>query len=198
MRRMAVCIVGMALLLGVAVGGAQALRSLALEPAGVVEARSSALTITGEGEAFFVVCEVTLTITLNRAIAKSVGSVVGGITAVTIANCRGGTVRVLAPEARRPWIVTQQAFTGTLPNIREAIWQYESVGWLLEAFFGIARCLFGGTLQVRSVGNPITELRVREGRMLPTVTNLGGVECPSSNTIRGTFRLNRSQRMTLL
>jgi hypothetical protein len=164
-------------------------------------ATSAALTFTEEGGGFNIICEVTLTVTLNRSIGKTRGNVVGGVTGVTVRNCRGGTVRVLAPEAARPWPIKYESFAGTLPNITSVRLTLERVGFLVEAFFGIARCLFGGNAQGTTGGNPITELRADERIAIPLVTNLGGAECPRNGIFRGTFRVTAPAagiRMTLL
>ena len=189
-----------ALAITLGAGGASALRSISLNPAGNnVEARSTALTFTEGGGGFSLICEVTLTINLNSAISKTAGSIVGNVIAAVFRNCRGGTFIVLAPEARNPWPIKFQNFTGTLPNITEVTLTIENTGFLVEAFFRTARCLYGGTIEGRTRNNPVNEIKAEEGRSVPLITDLnGGVACSRTLLLKGIFRLGAPQTMTLI
>jgi hypothetical protein len=187
------------LLLALGAGSAAASNGVNLEGRLTgVSARSTALTFTDEESTFRIVCEVTLTMDLQREIRKEVGALVGNVTNVTVANCRGGTVRVLAPEAGRPWRATYVSFTGTLPSITSVRLELRGTGFLVEAFFGAAQCLYGGNAQGTTVGNPVSEIRAEERVGIPLVTRLGGIACPARGVFRGTFALSARPTMRLV
>lgn len=184
------------LLLSLAAGTAAALRSISVSPSGANEARSTALTFTESGGGFQIVCEVTLTMTLNASIAKRSGSSVGS-TLARAANCRGGNVVVLT--ANQPWPITYVSFTGTLPNITSVRLEIRRAEFLVEAFFGIARCLFSGSAQGTTSGNPVTSINADETVALPLASEaLSGASCPASGIFRGSFRVARSVSLRLI
>jgi hypothetical protein len=196
-RRLLLAVLLATCAVAVVAAAATANRSIELDRTSV-EATASVFVITEGGSAFNVACEVALTMTLNRRIAKSRGAALGGVTRASFTGCRGGTLRLLAPEARAPWPMKYESFLGTLPAITHVNFTIERFGFLLEAFFGIARCLYGGTFRAITAFNPITELRTDETIAVPLVANLGGVECPANAILRSNFRVRPEVRMTLL
>ena len=174
--------------LSLGAGTAAALRSIeVVGGARTIEARSRALTFTEEEGRFRVICEVTLEVRLNARIAKTAGEVVGTAN-VEARNCSGGTVTVL--RGRQPWSVTYVSFAGTLPNVTSVRLEIRGAEFLIEAFFGIARCLYSGSAQGTTGGgtNRITEIRAEERRSLPLSSEaLSGATCPRQGIFRGTF-----------
>lgn len=189
-----------ALLLALAVGEAGASRSIVLAPGegelGRIEARSTALTFTDAEASFSVICEVTRTLRLNRSIPKTAGAQVGTVTAIEVRNCRGGVVRFLTPSL--PWIITYVSFTGTLPAIREVLWEVEFRGFLLGGILGGAECLYTGNVREHTNGRPINSITIEEGREIGLGQNLGVVECPAQVIIAGTLRLRPVVEMRLM
>jgi hypothetical protein len=199
-RSLAVMVTLLLLLLALVTGEAAASRSIVLNPAegelGRVEARARSLTFTDSEASFSVICEVTRTLRLNRSIAKVAGAEVGSVTAIEVRNCRGGAVRFLTPSL--PWSITYVSFTGTLPAIRELVWEIEFRGFLLGNFLGMAQCLYTGNVQERTNGRPINSLTVEEGRAVGLGMNLGVVECPAQVIIAGTLGLRPVVEMRLM
>jgi hypothetical protein len=189
-----------ALSLSFAAGSAPASRSIVLNPPegelGRVEARSTALTFTDPEATFSIICEVTRTLRINRSIAKIAGAEVGSVTAIEVRNCRGGAVRFLTPSL--PWAITYVSFNGTLPAIRELLWEIEFRGFLLGSFLGMAQCQYGGNVDERTNGRPINSMTMEEGRSVPLTMNLGVVECPTQVIIAGTLRLRPIVEMRLM
>ena len=118
-----------------------------------LEAIGSAVSF--RSEAMTLICEVTLSSTLNRTWAKTRGSVIGSITDAR-ANERGcrsslgtGTPRVRF-NRNQPWQTTMNSFTGTLPNITSILETVAMIDFLIEIeVFGLrTACLYS----VRNVG----------------------------------------------
>lgn len=189
-----------AAMLSLGAGSALAARSIELSVAEGELGRvrtSGVVTMTNESGEFSIICEITNTITLNRAIAKRSGATVGLITAVSATGCRGGSGRVLAETL--PWPITYVSFGGTLPNITEIRLQSNGVDALAEAFFGTARCLYRGNTQSITRGNPVTELRKDERVAVPLSSEvLSGVACPASVIGRATLRVTPTVRLRLI
>lgn len=185
------------LLLALGAGTAAASRSLTQTPTENQNATSAALTFTDEGSTFRIVCPVTLELSgLVRSIPKTAGTTIAR-TNVRVGRCSGGTVRVLA-EAQ-PWTISYVSFTGTLPRIESVRLEIRNAGFLVEAFFGIARCLYGGNAQGTTVGGTrVTSIRADEARTLPLVTRLGEAICPRNGVFRGSFTLARTITLGLL
>jgi hypothetical protein len=186
--------------LTIAAGPATANRSLGFSSAETrTRTHTGALTFTEEGASFSVICEANFQEEPRRSIGKTRGNLLGNVIGFSVSNCRGGTVRVLAPEVRAPWPVKYESFSGTLPNITSIRRTIERFGWLLEAFFGLARCLYGGNIQDTSIGGTtITGYRMDERIAVPLVASLGGFECPRQGIFRGSSELSPGIRMTLL
>ncbi len=182
-----------ALIMSMAAGTASASRSLSLNNGGVrTFSYSDRYTFTNEEGGFRVVCRVLRTITYTSdAAPKTAGVVIANTPAATgidVRECTGGTVRVLQERA---WKIRFDGFTGTLPAIRTIRLTIEpnGGGFLVEAFFGIARCLYGGNVSgiaTVNAASEVTEIRAEERPNAATV-NLGGVECPAG-VLRGNLR----------
>jgi hypothetical protein len=156
-----------------------------------VRASTTALTFTDEEETFRTVCELQTTLVLNGTIAATGGAAVGLATEQSFRACRGGTATVLSASAS----LTYVSWTGTLPTIESLRLQLGGLGVLLASFFGIARCLYAGSVQVRTARrSEVTELRVDESISLALSTTLAG-PCPSRATPRGTLRLASTVRL---
>lgn len=160
---------------------ASANRSLSLNNGGVrVFSYSGRYTFTDPEGAFRVVCEGLAVITASRdAIPKVPGTELGR-SELTLRSCSGGTVRVLEP---RGFTARYTSFSGTLPRIATITIEVESGargGFLLEVFFGIARCLYGGRIRGIGTFNAAGELinNAVESAPIRASVNLGGVECP--------------------
>ncbi len=180
-------------------GAASANRSIALGVSegelGRVQARSSAITFTDPTVSFRITCEVTRTLRLNSSIAKTAGAAVGTVTEVTLRNCTGGVVRMLT--AGLPWRINYVSFTGTLPSIREVRVEIRSFEFLIESLLGAERCLFMGSLQETTSGNPINSLVVDETVLLSLAKSLGLTECPREVIISGSLTLRPVVQMRL-
>ncbi|MGB2712518.1 MAG: hypothetical protein WBC33_13525 [Conexibacter sp.] len=155
------------------------------------------LTVTEPNEGFRVICTFTRTMRLNPRINKAAGNEIGQVTAVEVRGCRGGVLRVL-PESL-PWTMSYLAFLGTLPNIEGIAIETRGTTFLLEAFFGVQRCLYGGNLQSAMTGNPIANNVLVEAIDLPLVRDLRMPPgaCPSEIFFRGTLTVGGRVRMRL-
>jgi len=188
------------MVLAIGAGSAAANRSLRASVAsgelGRITTVSRALTFTDEEASFSIVCEVTRVLSLHASVAKVAGTLAGLVREVRIANCRGGTVTVLTENL--PWHVTYVSFTGTLPSIATVTLELRNVGFLVSAFFGFGRCLYGGSARgITGGGTTVTSLTAEERRALPLVTNLGGFECPAGGIFRGSFTVTPNVRLAL-
>src|SRR5215207_1995448 len=170
--------------LALAVGSASASRgfeqSVASGELGRVGGVVAALTFTdpeGSGE---VICSITLTLSLNRTVAKSLGAIVGWVNdaRVNTAGCRGGRLRFLF-DITRPWRIGYFGFTGTLPNITSMEILIDAWAMLIDAFMGIARCLYRGALRLATVGGlTVTSWRTNEALAIGLFAQLGLDVCP--------------------
>lgn len=160
-----------------------------------VRADTARLTFSDESGTFRIVCEIELTLTLHSSMAKVRATLAGSVTAAAVRSCTGARVRVLT--AGLPWHINYQSFTGTLPSISTVTFQVVGVSFLSEAFFGIARCLYGGNVRLTSTGNPITALRWGTELFPLFEEALSGFSCPAGGRFEGTSTLRPSVRMTL-
>lgn len=176
-----------------------AMASLGIEVSGepTVRATSRALTMSDERGSFSVICEVQLTLTLARTVPKWEGAPVGAVTRAEARTCSGGRATFLAVTL--PWSVSYVSFSGTLPNITSVRLQLNGVGVLVEAFFGLGRCLYGGNLQGTTGGGlTVTEIRVDEAFLVPLNANLSGFACPASGRLRSALAVAPSPRLRLM
>lgn len=195
------------LALALAAGIATASRSIELGPEsgelGRVTARaagSRAASLTFVGREFEVICEVTLTLALNSAIAKTNGARAGSVTAARVSEgfCVGGKARFIG----LPWTITYRSFAGTLPTITAIELVIRNVDVLFEAFFEVGRCRYEGSATVTTTGNPIRSFSYREASsQLLFKERLGMVgPCPREElaSIKGAMTLAPTLRMSLL
>lgn len=185
-----------ALVLALGVGAASASNGVSVDNTST-RATSARLTFADGSGSFRVVCEVVLTISLHRTIAKSAGTLAGFITAVEVRNCSGGNARVL--NASLPWHVTYVSFEGTLPNITSVRLQLNGAAFLLEAFFRAARCLYRGNPQGTTGGSPVNEIRADGSRTIALFEEaLSSISCPRTGRFEGTFSVSPTVRLTLI
>lgn len=184
-----------ALLLALTASAASANRSLTQTPTENQNATSAALTFTDEGSTFRIVCALTLELReLAAAIAKTNGFTMARANA-RLGGCATGRMLV----ASQPWTVSFISFAGTLPSITSVRLEVRDVGILFEWFSGIARCLYGGSMQGTTVGGTsVTDMRLDESRTLPLATRLGEAVCPRNLIFRGSFRFARTITLGLL
>lgn len=180
-----------ALFMSMASAAASALRSLSLNNGGTrVFSYSANYTFDEPGGGFRVTCDVLRVILFNRDAIPKIARTLIATAEVRVSNCRGGTVRILEP---RGWGVLYIGIMGTLPNITGILLQidpeHERVrsGFLLEVFFGVARCLYGNPVGGEAVvtAGEIRSIRAEEAPNRVT-TNLGGASCPEG-ILRGTL-----------
>jgi len=198
-RKLVLAMLVALVLLGAISGSAPASRWIAPNGGGrFVTASSFAITFTDEEATFSIVCEIEMLVSLHSVFVKTSGSLIGNVQEVRIRNCRGGTVTFLALSL--PMHVTYVSFSGTLPNITSVRMQFNRYGFLVSAFFGLGRCLYGGNFQVTTfgAGARISTLRADERRVLPLVTNLGGFECPSGGVFRGSWSVFPTVELVLV
>jgi hypothetical protein len=180
-----------------AAAGTAAAASFSTSPAGSITAASlGRLSFTVLGGLATVRCSVTLRGSLHRErIAKVEGTLIGFITAVTVAHpCEGGEANVLA--ATLPWHIVFRTITGTLPeNVTGIVHLLIGIGFLLEA--AGANCLYGGNVEGRDAvtrtvaGTYSTGLVTSNANSIPLseeALNLG-FACPASGRFVGTFGL---------
>lgn len=150
-----------------------------------LSASSRAVTISDSEGLATVICELSLTVSLHRTIAKARGTLVGFVTGATARNCSGGRVTVLTGTL--PWHIQYDSFTGTLPRIETISTQILGAAFLGEAAGGLSRCLYAGAiLIIRLILPEGNVLGILIGVLiLPFVSTLGGFFCPEGVTIAG-------------
>ncbi len=170
--------------------------SVASGELGRIAADSRSLTFTDEESTVSIICELRTTITLHRTVAKAAGSLAGFVTAATPANCRGGRVRIL----NLPWHITFVSFSGTLPAITSVRLQLNGASFLIEAFFGIAECLYRGNPQGTTVGGTtVTSITADERIRTPLFDErLSSVACPRNGIFRGSLTVTPNVRLRLI
>lgn len=192
------------LMLGTTV--AHALRSL--EASGETRFSGSTAELTFAAPSLGeIICAVTASGTVSRAIPKLEGTVVGEVTGVTIgtpATCRVArgvravnAISVLAT----PWPIHYQSFLGSLPSINGFIGRISRVQFLLEFTDIIGqnyRCLYSAEPSGRMVleRSEITRLELSELRISGTGLR-GSAACPQGE-LRGTYTLASPVRIRLV
>jgi len=183
-------------MLGVFAGSAGASRSINFSPTGSNFASGILDFSSPEIEFFIIRCVVRFTFEGVRGGAKETGTVVANITNVGAISCEEGEVRPLSPQIGSPWRVTYQFYFGTLPNITTVGLEMRGIAMLISTF--AVHCLYGGNLQVRTVGNPATSIEFSSTSNVPLLRDLGGlIACPRQGNLQGSVRFERSLRMTL-
>lgn len=193
-----------AVVLCTAAAGASANRSLSVSPGGAVTAVARALTFQMAEINF--ICNVTLTLSLNRSVAKAQGFVGGSVTGANANGCaeEGGLTTTVAFLVTPSWQLKYQSFSGILPNITHVLFNAESWRWLIQRSSELLRigCLYGGTVgfdvDVAEAGR-VTRFRILAGLRMPLVTSLGGTMfCPVEMSFIASFALTPSQTVRLV
>jgi hypothetical protein len=133
----------------------------------------------------------------SRTIAKTVGLLVGYVTAAAFGGCTMGSATVLRETL--PWHIRYASFTGTLPSITAAVGHVVNVG------FQIREPVFGITCLARSTeASPVTTTANREAGGAMTSVRVGGAiptNCGTEGTLEGTSTsftvLNSATRITV-
>lgn len=201
--RLLSCLIAV-LILAVSTGIASANRDIGFS--GLNISAAGRLTFSEGGGGFSVICRLTFTYTIRSVAPKARGATLGGVPIITANECTGGRLTVLGPVVESPWSVRYETFRGTLPNISELVLELEIGGlrgFLLEVFFGVARCLYGGPgVRIRRTtrGNPITSMTIDSTRIIPIFSEaLSGFTCPSTARLSGTLTaILGSPRISLL
>lgn len=156
-----------------------------------VRAVSRQFTFSDSSGTFQVVCEVAVGMSFHSAIAKSQGELAGWVREASVRTCRGGTARFLA--GTMPWHIHYSEITGTLPSITTITFVAE-VAFLIEAFFGLAKCLYGGgawRMTGRGGGTQIERIGTEGFTTIPLYESaLGQIECPAEGAMHGQFDLD--------
>ncbi|HEX4804591.1 MAG TPA: hypothetical protein VFU94_01715 [Conexibacter sp.] len=182
-------------LLAAALGsGVAAAGEFQFNPGGTITGTSLG-PVTFSSNGITITCNLTLrgTVTSSR-VPKVAGTSYGAITAVSIGRCSGGTAAVLG----LPWPVTYDAILGTLPEgVTGVQLTIERTGFALNTL-GL-ECLYGGTLTslLAVTGrNPYTTglYAIPSGSSVPLVR--GGILCPTTGTMTGTFGISPTQTVT--
>jgi len=173
---MTLAVVGATVLLASLVGVASA-RSLSSSSQGL---RASYASLEFAGGFGTVRCEVVVEGSFHgRTTQKSVGTLVGYITAGNVTRCASGGVTV--DRATLPWHVRYAGFSGTLPNI-SAISATES-----GLSFRAREPTFGVTCQVTNASASVTFTRETATGATTNVSVSGTAPCSGINgTLTGT------------
>lgn len=171
--------------------------SLSVSPGGTITSTSlGRLTIAGGLVSPECAVELRGSLSTGR-IAKVAGVLIGAITAVAINNCTAGTSAVVLSL---PWRIRYVSIAGTLPSAVVSIRHLITI-FLQVTVSGISTCLstgaITGTTAVRNIGGSTytTGLVVSDETPIPTS---GGVLCPTTSTLRGTFGLTPTQTIARL
>lgn len=171
-----------------------------ISPGGAITATSNGRVTFAGSSIIRPECNLTIRGTLGTGpINKDApGGVLGSVTAVQIANCSGlDSVTVLG----LPWTITYQSITGTLPNAVTAIrLNIVAAAFEMRGLPVAGNCLYGGTaptiLDVTGT-NPYTSAGLRSlGSTAPLGKRGGGIFCPGSGWLEGTFSLSPTQTIT--
>lgn len=177
--------------LGALSGNAMASR-VSVTPSGPVRATSRAFIIE-VGGSFSVTCEMVLSGELNREAEGTLGLlgsiVIGRFTRATVANCRGGTMRV-------------ELLTAATISVKEVTNRTRAELWVLAMNILIEdgarfRCLYEFLMLVRSRANPVLSLEFVLERVLAVRTLAGSSACSSTVRSAGTFALGAATELIL-
>jgi len=133
-------------------------------------------------------CEVVVEGTLHtRTIAKTIGTLLGYVTAANVTRCARGGASVLRETL--PWHVQYASFSGTLPNITGAGTNIINASWRIrEPTFGVT------CLSRTNASTPLTGSWEINARVIESITVGGTIPCGSfSGTISGTTATAGSQ-----
>lgn len=195
-------------------GHAAASRSLNLSPSGAMRLSSRALTFTTS--TLYMICDLTLTGSLNRSISKAELTVAGRVSEARWSACTGrigegeresywtGEAEITQLNLGMPWTIRYKSFLGTLPNISGVRLQIVEAGflWSLGTRNGTIRCLWRGNVELLAdvTRGSVSALRVLAPNSLPLIVDLSRLflsPCPESFEFLGILTLSPTQAVTL-
>src|SRR6187551_2579422 len=157
------------LLLLLGASGASASRSYEIRNSGASRGTTSALTFTEEGSGRRIICNVTLTGSINRNLIKARGQQFGSISEARTETCRDEEGRTEAlitflVETRAPWNLQYETFEGSLPSITNLLFSTTASFEIRRkgTFFSFTTCLYRGRLGFN--GN-VTAVEIRTLRV---------------------------------
>ena len=194
-----------AVLLAVLATTASALNSIHITPAGADRAASREFTfMLPEELEHRIICEFFVRLEATERIPKTEGALAANVTEAAVSErCLAGVMRILRPEASRPWRLTYVSFRGTLPLITLIALELRGFATLVqvEAPFPYS-CLYSGNLRFsapaegRARFNEIDTLF--EGAASLARQLSGVVRCPATLTAAGHVVLERAWTATLM
>lgn len=155
---------------------------------------------TGMGD---VICTFTMRGSISTSVAKTVGASIGSITAASHTGCTdtiaSADIVSATADVTRPWPITYQSFTGTLPNIG-------SLGITLGGVFLVVTirsfgidyvCTYFGDLPARTVhsAGSLTGISIVNAPKTRIAGN--AIFCPSRLTKNGSGSITPAQRLVL-
>jgi hypothetical protein len=189
----AVLVAGFCLLM---VGGAAQAREAVEVSATANKIIGSRLSFSGSS-GIEVICDVTLTGTLNRTIAKARGALAGSITAISSANCRNNVGGAATVSWLSPLTIGYASISGTLPTITGSSSSLTGGVLISTSVLGSdTRCLYRGTITMSASENPVRTWRVVTPNVARLERTLAGI-CPGEGELVGTTTLERSLTVTL-
>ncbi len=170
-----------------------------IDPAGRIENVSNGkLTF---GSSITIQCDVTLNGTLAAAVNVTVGTQIGSVTEVRVANCTGGNVSSINDL---PWPIRINEIYGELLNNVEAL-GVDLVGsdFTLSVFGGFVNCRYEGTAEafIELIDTGVNTYNVGDTIADETVAlpRIGGSGlCPGSGGFAGSFDTVPDQRLVAI
>jgi hypothetical protein len=179
--------------------------SLAAGPAGArtrievstTSLRATASRLTFGGSEIDIICNVTLSGTLQRLINKRRGEAAGNFTADTINTCSSNFGSEARADALTPMRIGYGSIEGTLPTITAGVIDIDG-GFLMSirTIFGTSACLYSTMFEARSDQNPVRIVRLQPNTMT-LVRRLSGV-CPETGELAGSLTVTPSTTIRLL
>jgi hypothetical protein len=191
MRKLSLGALLTAMALTVPSGAATAAR-VRIAPNGAITATSAEFQISERPFALFsVICELRLTGELRREAEGNLnvlGSIIAGrFERATVANCRGGTMRVELLEAAT--ISVKEVTNGTRAELLIL-----NLRILIDA---MTRCLYEFLMRATVLGNPAERVEFEKERLLNVTTLAGSCAGETGISTWGQFTLNASTTFTL-
>jgi hypothetical protein len=185
----------LALVALLAVTASAAAFTASVSPAGEITSTTSAAEFIGGSTT--IRCPLTLRGSLNSSVTLTAGQSLGRITRIEIGACSGGnSVSVLNLPYELPYTSTE----GTLPNeATEVNFNVRGASFNLGLFGNFVNCLYSGdqpSILTLSGTNPYTTGGI-ETEPTPLRLVRGGFGCPSTGSMRASFSLSPSQRITV-
>lgn len=176
--------------------GSATAASFRIEPQGNIRTVSLG-KLTFEG-GVAIECNITMNGSLSSALLNKVeGTEFGRITEVRFALCEGGNVETIR---NLPWPMTYKSILGTLPSaVTGMVLVVNGADFKLSAFGGFARCRYRGNAEALmevSGSNPYTAGLIRS--LENPLSLVEGALCPATGTMKGSFTLTPTTRITRL